>query len=781
MSNETSEGDGVAVSFRDRLRSLREAAGLTQEELASRAGLSSHAVSALERGTRRRPHPHTVRSLSDALELPKDERAALLAAVPERVGTASPAPTAGPGLPAPPTPLVGRERDVAAVQSMLETEGARLVTLTGPGGVGKSRLALEVADRTKYRFSDGAAFVALAPVGDPDFVVPTLAQALGLREAGGLPAGEQLRGYLADKRLLLVLDNLEHLLGFAPELATLLTDCPSLLILVTSRASLRLRGEQEYQVGPLSVPDPTQGPKAEAVAASPAADLFIERARAANPAFSVNQNNAAAVAAICRRLDGLPLALELAAAKTRLLGPTDLLSRLEEALEAGGARDLPERQRTMRGTLDWSHDLLSEDQEGLFRRLSVFLGGFTLDAAEAVGAASEAAAADVLGLLGVLVEQSLVVVKLDALGGTRYGMLEPIRQYALGRLRESGEEEPVRERYAAYYRSLAERAERELKGPRQAEWMDLLERENANLRAALLWTAGRTGEEGLRLAVALRRFWSVRGHLEEGRRWLESALASCPATPPSLRAKALGGLGEIALERGERGPAKELFGESLALGRSSEDPAVVASALRGLAEAALWERDHRRAALLCEESVALQREARDEQGLATSLNISGLVEIQRGDHERALALLEEGLTSAREAGDEWAVAVNLGNLGWAHLGRGDHELAARSFGESLERHLELGEKWLAADCLDGLARVASEQGNPVRAARSWGVAEALSEDIGATTAPLDRAAYERHLVEARARLGGAAFAAAWAEGRAMTPEEAVEEVLDARE
>jgi predicted ATPase/DNA-binding XRE family transcriptional regulator len=433
------------ISFGVRLRRLREAAGLTQEELASRAGLTAKAISALERGERKRPYPHTVRSIADALELPEEERASLRGSVRKKDarGPAAAAPELA--VPEPPTPLLGWERELSEIDAFLRDRGVRLLTLTGTGGVGKARLALQAAREVAELFPDGVVFVALAPLGDPDLVLPTVAQALGLREAGTQTPREALRVFLKEKRFLLVLDNLEHLLRAEPDVADLIEVCPDLTVLATSRAPLRVRGEQEYPVEPLSLPASTLSPDPEQVLDSPSGRLFAERARAASPAFELSPANAAAVASICWRLDGLPLALELAAAKVRFLDPATLLSRLDRALSAGWARDLPERQRTMRAALDWRYDLLDGPQRRLFGRLSVFAGGFTLEAAEAVGAGGEVLPDDVLYLLEGLVEQSLVTAGPDADGGgVRYGMLEPVRQYALEKLEEVGGAEETR-------------------------------------------------------------------------------------------------------------------------------------------------------------------------------------------------------------------------------------------------------------------------------------------------------------------------------------------------
>ncbi|CAA9576383.1 MAG: Transcriptional regulator, AfsR family, partial [uncultured Thermomicrobiales bacterium] len=454
-------------------------------------------------------------------------------------------------LPMQPTPFLGREREVAEVTGLLRRGEARLLTLAGPGGVGKTHLALAAAAELLDAFPDGAWFVDLAPLADPALVPTAVATALGLREAGGRPPADAAANHLRDKAALLVLDNWEHLLGAAPFVADLLAACPRLAVLATSRAPLRLRGEREHPVGPLALADPAAD--AAALAGSEAVALFVERARAVKPGFALDETNAVAVAGIVRRLDGLPLAIELAAARVRVLAPPALLARLDRALPllTSGPRDAPARQRTLRDAIAWSHGLLSPDERDLFRRLAVFVGGFTLEATEAV--ADLGGELDALGGLEGLAEDSLLRPAEGPGGEPRFTMLATVREFAREQLEASGEAAVAHGRHAAFFTVLAESAAPELTGPDQGAWLARLEAEHDNLRAALVWAEGHEPESCLRLAGALWRFWYARGHLAEGLRRLEAAVARADGRPADACARALLGAGVLADLQGDLG------------------------------------------------------------------------------------------------------------------------------------------------------------------------------------------------------------------------------------
>ena len=778
------EAAGRGGSFGALLRDLREGAGLTQEELALRAGLSPNAVGTLERGARKHPYPHTVRSLADALGLSQDERATLLAAVPRRdahtSGVLSPA--SGSALPSPPTPLVGRERELKEIGKLLLGDSeVRLLTLTGIGGVGKTRLALAAAHDVEERFPDRVLFVALASLSDPTLVVSTIAGSLGLREAEGQSAGDALRIYLREKQTLMVLDNFEQLLGAAAEVAGLIETCPGLVVLTTSRAPLRVRGEQEYPVPPLALPTSTLNPTEAEVLGTPSGRLFVERARAASPSFVFTTENAGAVAAICWRLAGLPLALELAAAKVRLLSPASLLMHLDRVLSTGWTRDLPERQRTMRATLDWSHELLREPERTLFRRLSVFYGGFTLGAAEAVGAADELGSEDVLDLLGELVDQSLVTVQRSTAGSeVRYGMLEPVRQYAHEKLKEYGQARTVGRSHASYFLALAERAYPELMGARQVEWLDRLDQEHRNLIAAVSWALD-TGdtETGARLGWTLWLFWMIRGHQREGRRWMEAFLTF--DLSPALRAKVLVSVASLAYGYGDHEWCERYSEESLELSRQLGDTPRVAWAEFGLGVAAMSRADHESATPHLQESLRSFREIGDDFGVARATICLGMVALMRGDVNRAMETFEESLTVARQIGDKTGACITLYNLAQVSLFRGDYEHAATLFEEGIMLSEQVTDRANVAYCLEGLATVAGVQGNSERSARLFGAAEGLLEFLGTpvyTYYKPDPSLYERTVSATRSRLGDVAFEEARERGREMTFDQAVEYALE---
>ena len=687
------------------------------------------------------------------------------------------------------TVLVGREAQVAAVVELLLREDTTLVTLTGPGGTGKTRLALQVAVEALDAFPDGAFFVDLAPIADPELVLPAIAQTLGLRDASGRPPAETLVDYLRQKQLLLVLDNFEQVAPAGPGVGALLARCPGVKALATSRATLRLYGEKEYPVPPLGHPDPLRLPSVDELRRYPAVALFEQRVRDVKPDFLVSEETATAVAEICLRLDGLPLAIELAAARTRLLPPRALLERLASAsgqaggatgrsslhLLTGGARDLPARQQTLRRTIGWSYDLLNARDQAIFRRSAVFVGGFTLDAAEAV------VDSDVFDGLASLVENNLLQQRETPGGEVRFLMPETTREFGQERLEASGEAKPLRRRYAEHFLALAEQGAPELAGRQQGRWLERLEREHDNLRAALDWALqGGHAELGLRLAGALGRFWEVRGFLSEGQRWLDRVLAlgASDQQPPSAgaRSAALNAAGTLAYVRNDYERAATLLQDSLTLRRELGDRSGIATSLHSLSRVRFYQGDHQRAVALCEESLALRRELGDRHGIAMSLNILGVIARNRGDQTAARTLLEESLGLFRELGDQWGIGLLLNNLARVARDLGDWTWMADLCAESLTLFREVGDRHGIAWVLSNLAIVARFRGRWERAARMFGAAEALRESVGSSSlslSPAERGAYETAVTAVRAELDPDVYTAAWADGRALPLDQAI--------
>ena len=683
-------------------------------------------------------------------------------------------------LPEPVNPLIGREREVAEAGQLLTT--ARLVTLTGPGGVGKTRLAIQVATDAAAAFPDGVWFVGLAAITDPALVASTIAQVLGVREVGETSVPARLTAFLRDKHLLLVLDTFEQVIDAATLVSDMLAGCPNLKALITSRGRLRLSAEREYPVPPLGLAGGGRQGAAEDPGRSEAVRLFVERARAVKPDFVLTAENAPTVAAVCVRLDGLPLAIELAAVRVKVLRLPALLDRMERRLPllTGGARDLPARQQTMRDAIGWSYDLLDEHERALFRRLSIFAGAFTMEAVAVVAGGREDNAADpgfdALEGVASLVDKSLLRQVEAANGEPTYVLLETVREFGREQLAASGEADACARRHAVWYLGLAERAAPELLGPEQRRWVERLDRDLPNLRAALAWLIEHDqAEQALRLAGALSSFWFLRGHLREGTAWLDQALARAPAAAPDTRSWALFSVGMLTWAAGDFAGAEAIGDRALAHAREHELAFGEARALYLLFLVSLAQGRVDQAVALGEQALPRMREAGNPGWLAYVLGDVGVELMLAGDRERGAAMVEEGLALHRALGNKQGVGNKLSDLAILKHDAGDEAAATRDYAESLRLLWEGGDTWYLATPVAGLAAIAMSAGNAAQAARLIGAVAALRARSGGALWPNEQARFERTVAAARAALGDTTYARDVTTGQSLPLAEVIAE------
>ncbi|MBN1450367.1 MAG: tetratricopeptide repeat protein [Anaerolineales bacterium] len=722
-------------------------------------------------------------------------------------------------LPAQLTSFIGRKAETAQLRILLGE--SRLVTLTGPPGTGKTRLALEVASVMLPYYRDGVFWVPLAPVNDPRLVLNSIAQHVGeMTESSGKSLLETVQDKLRDKSLLLILDNFEHLLSAAPLVSELLLAAPHLTVFVTSREALRLYGEHEFPVDPLQLPERDHARSPEDLQAYEAIDLFVQRARAVEPDFALDNANAASVVAICAHLDGLPLAVELAAARIRYYAPQNLLIRLSSRLEAlsGGPRDLPARQRTLRATLAWSYDLLDDGEKRLFARLGIFVNGCSRAAAQAI--CSQDLEIDLLIGLESLLAKSLLQKEQMGTGDARLVMLETMREYALEKLTENGELDAIRALHARYFITLLESAANEFYGPNEPDWLAKFEAEHDNLRAALQWTlsADDTAQMSLSLIAHLARFWELKGYFSEARNWLAEAFRLPGAAQPTkARADALYGVGQNAYYQCDYVASQALFEEALNIYQNLDDQRAVANTLISIGEVATEIGDYNRAPMLferaydivhqmddvsgnawaltqlgfgalrvgnlsqaqqwLEEGLALYRRADDTVGEALALSGLGEIAVRKDELEQATDFLEHSLTLRQGIGQKWGIAATLGSLAWAALRQGKFARATQILNESLHIRMEIDDRGGIAWCLEKLAEVAQQRGETGQAVRLYGAAAAIRARINSVIDPVDEAAYAERIKHLQDGLPPDIYEAVWAEGQTMTMEQ-IRDILD---
>lgn len=767
--------------FGDLLRAHRVDKGLTQELLAEHTGLSVRGISDIERGLRNAPRRETIVLLSRALDLSREETAVLVAAArraprPRAQRSVLLRQAASGTLPAITDSLVGRGSEIAAITLALHDPQCRLLTLTGPPGVGKTRLAVEVAHRLAALVPDEIVFVDLAPLRNSALVLPAIAVALGVQETGTLGLVDRLQARLTARPAVLILDNFEHLQAAAPLVSDLLDATADLRVLVTSREPLRLRGEREMPVPPLATPELTDGMRARDVLSHEAVDLFVMRANASHAQFHLTDQNARAIAGLCVRLDGLPLAIELAAARVKMFSPAAIVERLDQRRPVliAGTRDAPERQRTLTDAIAWSYELLREDEERLFRRLSAFLGGWTLEAAEAV--ANPDGELDVFAGIASLQDKNLITRQLGRSANVRFTTFETIREFGLQRLEASGETEATRQRHAAYFLALGDVLGRDLTNAAAKAALERLRTELPNLRAAFAWSLDHgEAESVLRVLTTFALMWS-HATPSEGMRWLEAGLAQGEAVTPHTRIDALQLASDLSSLQADYDRADTLATEALALAEAHDYPFGKALAWVRLGQSAEWRGDLEKAAWCHEQALTLIRPLNDPFWTALSYSNVGDALLWVGEPARAAPFADEGLERWRVLRNEWGVALALGTVAAVALALDDHDRAIRFNVESLTLWQAMGDRRGVGGALAGFAAVALARDEPERAARLLGAAQALGDAAGISHLA-HHVQYERALADTRFRLSEAAFHQAWQEGTQLQMEAAIAEAM----